>query len=74
MSKLGKAMIKDSSSNGKKYWNFPKGKPSPNNYVWDGKGWIKNPTIKTTMVRGYFRKDGTKIKTWIQPHFKKVKK
>jgi len=32
--------------NDSKYWNFPNGKPAPNNYVWDGKGWIKNPTIK----------------------------
>ena len=23
------------------YWQFPKGKPAPNNYLWDGKGWRK---------------------------------
>ena len=32
--------IKRKKTKGKlKYWSFPKGKPAPINYLWDGKGW-----------------------------------
>jgi hypothetical protein len=29
-----------------KYWTFPNGKPTPNNYVWDGRGWMKKSNNK----------------------------
>lgn len=37
-----------------KYWNFPEGKPAPGNYVWDGEGWTKNPTIDKDYERNLY--------------------
>ena len=30
----------------KEYWSFNRQMTAPKNYVWDGTGWIKNPSIK----------------------------
>jgi hypothetical protein len=38
-----------------KYWKFPKGKPAPNNYLWDGKGWRKRLIQRRKEIRNIKR-------------------
>jgi len=53
-----------------KYWTFPKGKSAPIDYLWDGRGWIKRSTKKSTKPKDLFLvydKHGKWLKTYTKP-------